>query len=344
MKGNVPIPELPHSEDVWLVVLITSVRQRRNQQGRLFCDAVARNASGSIPLRIWSESLEVWKEIKPGLWGITGRLESFQDRPQFVVAEYRPITVAQYREHQGADPVLPRAFTMDIETLALPAFRERVGSQLERTFRLGNMRFEQQQRYLEDIAAEEERCYQLGSLNATSGRVLSIAVHVGAIPGMNFAEIPGGEKEYVFGIDAHANEQPESETLSAFLSLLSDFDCEQDEIVGHNILGFDLPFIFQRCLINNIAVRPFVDLSGYNVSGVFDTMSHWWFGDRRSRVSLDDIAWALGIESSKTEQVEGSKVFELYQTGRLAEIREYNLNDVRLTRKVYERMVACFGR
>ena len=42
--------------------------------------------------------------------------------------------------------------------------------------------------------------------------------------------------------------------------------------------------------------------------------------------------------------VEGSKVFDLYQAGKLDQIREYNLNDVRVTRKVYERMVASFGR
>jgi len=40
-------------------------------------------------------------------------------------------------------------------------------------------------------------------------------------------------------------------------------------------------------------------------------MRHWWLGDRR-KVSLDDIAWALGIQSSKTAEVEGSKVFDLY--------------------------------
>jgi hypothetical protein len=73
-------------------------------------------------------------------------------------------------------------------------------------------------------------------------------------------------------------------------------------------------------------------------------MRHWWLGDRRARVSLDDIAWALGIESSKTAEVEGSKVFDLYEQGRLDLIREYNLNDVRVTRKIYERMVGCFGR
>jgi DNA polymerase elongation subunit (family B) len=196
---------------------------------------------------------------------------------------------------------------------------------------------------LEDIAAEEEREYQLGSFKATSGRIISIAVHVGLAAGFPSEVTAGSESEHAFGIDAEGNEQEESQALTDFLRLMSNFERDCDVIVGHNIIGFDLPFIFQRCLVNNIPVNPFVDLSDYNVPGVFDTMRRWGFGDRRIGPSLDDIAWALGLQSSKTEDVEGSKVFDLYQAGRLAEIREYNLNDVRLTRKVYERMVACFG-
>jgi len=210
--------------------------------------------------------------------------------------------------------------------------------------RLGYMRLEQQERYLEDIAAEEERVYQLGSLNATSGRILSIAVHVGPVPGFEIEGLTSKQSEHAFGIDKEGNEQGEAQALKDFLALMSDFDIECDELVGHNIIGFDLPFLFQRCLANNMSARPFVNLGEYNVRGVFDTMRAWWLGDRRSRVSLDDIAWALGLESSKTADVEGSRVFDLYQAGKLLEIREYNLNDVRLTRKVYERMVACFGR
>lgn len=343
MRGNIPIPEIPQGEDLWLMVAITAVREKRTQQGKRFCDATARNATGSLALKIWGETLEVWKEIKPGLWGVTGRLETFQDRAQFVVAEYRPITLEQYREHQGADPVLPRAYTMDIETLTLPNFRERVGPQLERLMRLGNMRLEQQQRYLEDIVVEEERCYQLGSLSAASGRILSIAVHEGPIPGLDFGDVEQPESERVFGIDASGEEQDEKKSLQAFLDCLKGFDPDSDELVGHNIIGFDLPFIFQRCLVNNISAKPLVDLGEYRVRGVFDTMHAWWLGAKRF-VSLDDIAWALGIESSKTATAEGSKVFELYQGGKLAEIREYNLNDVRVTRKVYERMIASFGR
>lgn len=343
MRGNIPIPELPQGEEVWLMVAVTSVRDRRTLQGRRYCDANARNATGSLPLKIWGETIDQWKELTAGLWGITGKLEMYQDRPQFVVAEYRKITLEQYREHQGADPVFPRAYTMDIETLSLPDFRERVGFQLERLLKLGNMRFEQQQRYLEDIAAEEERCYQLGSLSAASGRILSIAVHEGPLPGFDFGDVELPQSEHVFGIDEDGNEEDEKKALLRFLQYMKRFDIEMDELVGHNIIGFDLPFIFQRCLVNCISAKPLVDLREFNVRGVFDTMHHWWLGAKRF-VSLDDIAWALGIESSKTETVEGSKVFDLYQAGRLAEIREYNLNDVRVTRKVYERMVGCFGR
>ena len=342
MKGNIAIPELPFAEEVWLMVAVTSVRERRTKDGKPFREVNARNATGSLALKIWSEVLEGREELRPGLWGVTGKLEAFQDRSQFVVSEYRPITIAQYREYLGCDPLLPRAFTIDIETLALPGYRDRVGPKLEKDLKLGYMRLEQQQRYLEDIAAEEERVYQLGSLNATSGRILSIAVHVGPVPGFAIDDLTASQNEHAFGIDEDGHEQDEARALKDFLLLMADFDSDCDLIVGHNIIGFDLPFIFQRCLANDIAVKPFIDLSEFNVHGVYDTMRAWWLGSR-NRASLDDIAWALGIESSKTSEVEGSRVFELYQTGKLAEIREYNLNDVRVTRKVYERMVACFG-
>src|ERR1041384_4734649 len=234
MKGNIPIPELPFAEEVWLMVAVISVRERRTKDGKPFREVSARNPTGTLPLKVWAEVLEGREELRPGLWGVTGKLESFQDRSQFIVSEYRPITIEQYREYLGCDPLLPRAFTLDIETLALPGFRDRVGPKLEKDLKLGFMRLEQQQRYLEDIAAEEERVYQLGSLNATSGRVLSIAVHVGAVPGFEVAGLTTNESEHVFGIDADGSEQEEAAALQGFLKLMSDYDPECDLIVGHN--------------------------------------------------------------------------------------------------------------
>src|SRR5260370_5404363 len=218
MKGNIPIPELPFAEEVWLIIEVTSVRERRTQQGKPFRDASARNATGSLALKVWAEVLEGREELKPGLWGVTGKLESFQDRSQFVVTEYKPITIEKYREHQNAEPVLPRAFTLDIETLALPGFRARVGPKLEKDLRLGYIRLEQQQRYLEDIAAEEERVYQLGSLNSTSGRVLSISFHVGQIPGCEIEGLTRAQNEYVFVIDPAGNAGAAAQTLRDFRS------------------------------------------------------------------------------------------------------------------------------
>jgi 3'-5' exonuclease len=343
MKGNVPISDLLPGEDIWLTLAVTSSREIRPQQGKPFFLASARNASGTIALKIPSEITQSSAAIKPGLWGIVGRVETYQGQQQFVVSELRPITVEKYRELQNADPLLPRAFTIDIETIPLPAFKERAAGRLKRAMQLGKMSEEQQRRYVEDQAAEEERAYRSGSLAATSGRVLSIAVHVGSIAGVEIEGVEQSESEHVFGIDSDGQEQSEQQALADFLALMRSFDPDIDEIVGHNVIGFDLPFIFQRCLVNNISVRPFVNLGEFNVRGVYDTMHRWWLGSR-NRVALDDIAWALGIESSKTEEVDGSRVFELYQAGRLAEIREYNLNDVRVTRKVYERLVSGLGR
>ena len=343
MKGNIPIPELIAGEDVWLTVAVISVREIRPQQGNPFLLASGRNDSGTIAIKIPFEVLQPDTPIKPGLWGVVGRVETFQNQRQFVVSELRPITAEKYRELQNATPPLPRAFTIDIETIPVPAFKERAAYRLERAMQRGKMSEEQQGRYFEDQAAEEERAYRSGSLVATSGRVLSIAVHIGSVAGVEIEGVEQGESERVFGIDSDGQLQSEQQALTDFLELMRSFDPEVDEIVGHNIIGFDLPFIFQRCLVRGIAVRPFVNLGEFNVRGVYDTMHRWWFG-ARNRVALDDIAWALEIESSKTDEIDGSRVFELYQAGKLAEIREYNLNDVRVTRKVYERMVSVFGR
>src|SRR5438093_8991506 len=240
MKGNIPIPDLPLAEEVWLMVAVTSVRERRTQQGKPFREANARNTTGNLALKIWADVLEGREEIRPGLWGVTGKLDTFQNQTQFIVSEYKPITVEQYREYLGCDPLMPRAFTLDIETLALPGFRDRVGPKLERHFRRDYMRREQQERYLGAIAAEEERVYQLGSLAATSGRILSIAVHVGPVPGLEIEALTSIQGEHAFGIDAEGNEQGEAQALKDFLALMSDFDVECDELVGHNIIGFDL--------------------------------------------------------------------------------------------------------
>lgn len=341
MRGNIPIPELPSDIETWLIVAVTNVRAGTTKQGAPYLTAVARNASGSIPLRVWSDVLDPAQPLTPGLWGIEGRREAYERNDQFIVTRYKPVSIDRYREHQHNEPPLPRAFTIDIETVAIPEYRERVPDVLERNARLGKMRIEQIERYAEDAEAEADRVYALGSLSATSGRIVSIAVHVAPLP--EFAVEGHASSEHAFGIDEEGRDQGEVVALEQFFVLLENFDREVDEIVGHNVLDFDLPFIYQRALVNELRVPRLVNLAEYSVRGVYDTQRAWWLGQRKS-VSLDEIAWALGLASSKTKDIEGSTVYELFHSGRLADIREYNLKDIRLTRKIYERLVNCLGR
>lgn len=341
MRGNIPIPELPTDVETWLIVAVSNVRPGTTKQGAPFLTAVARNSSGSIPLRVWSDAMDPALPLTPGLWGVEGRREVYERNDQFIVTRYNSVTIDKYREHQHAEPPVPRAFTLDIETVALPEYRDRVPAVLERNARLGKMRIEQIERYAEDVEAEIERVYALGSLSATSGRIVSIAVHVAPVPEL-FVE-GHASTEHAFGIDEEGRDEGERAALEKFFSLLSDFDRDTDEIVGHNVLDFDLPFIYQRAAVNGLQVPRLVNLAEYTVRGVYDTQRAWWLGQRKM-VSLDEIAFALGLQSSKTKEVEGSTVYELFHNGRLADIREYNLKDIRLTRQVYERLIGSFGR
>lgn len=58
------------------------------------------------------------------------------------------------------------------------------------------------------------------------------------------------------------------------------------------------------------------------------------------RTKSDDLI--IGSFDNRSEW--DSREFELNQAGRLIEIREYNRNDVRVLRKVYERIVSNVGK
>jgi hypothetical protein len=132
----------------------------------------------------------------------------------------------------------------------------------------------------------------------------------------------------------------EARTLRAFWKLLRGFDPRRDLVVGHNVFDFDLLFLYKRSVIRR--VRPSVELSfaRYRSRPIFDTMHEWerWKWQRRY-VSLDELARVLGLESSKCEGMDGSKVYEKFCAGCHDEIARYCMRDVELVRQVYYRMV-----
>ena len=111
---------------------------------------------------------------------------------------------------------------------------------------------------------------------------------------------------------------------------------EMNLFVGHNVLDFDLKFIYQRSIIHQIKPSRDISFARYRSAPVYDIM-HEWTKWGRSPISLDLLSRALGIASPK-ECLDGSKVYPYYRAGRLPEICDYCKCDVETVRKVYRRL------
>ena len=108
--------------------------------------------------------------------------------------------------------------------------------------------------------------------------------------------------------------------------------------IGFNLLNFDLRFIYQRSVIYNILPSIDLNFARFRNFPIFDVMQEWNKWDTRATISLDTLAKALGIPSSKGGKVEGKNVAQAYVDGRIKEICEYCEKDVEVTRKIYKRL------
>lgn len=108
--------------------------------------------------------------------------------------------------------------------------------------------------------------------------------------------------------------------------------------VGHNILEFDLRFIWQRSVILGVKPSRSLTFAKYRQEPIFDIMQEWSKWAFRGGVALDTLARALGIASPKEGGLDGSKVHEYYRKGKVEEIYEYCNRDVEVTREIYKRL------
>jgi len=141
-----------------------------------------------------------------------------------------------------------------------------------------------------------------------------------------------------------ANDQDEGALLKEFHAVLQHELRRADDyvvrIVGHNVASFDLRFFMQRSMIHGI--QPHVALTRaakakpWESQVVFDTMIQW--AGVGGRVKLDTLCQAFGIASPKGE-LDGSKVWDWVQAGRIKEVGEYCIKDVEATRAVFKRML-----
>jgi DNA polymerase elongation subunit (family B) len=85
-------------------------------------------------------------------------------------------------------------------------------------------------------------------------------------------------------------------------------------LCGHNVKGFDIPYLAKRMIMNGILppkILPGHDTKPWEVKA-FDTKEFWQYGGYGSIASLELMCVCLGVESSKTMEVTGNKVHEAF--------------------------------
>lgn len=122
----------------------------------------------------------------------------------------------------------------------------------------------------------------------------------------------------------------EKEILTNFVNLVKS---SGRMIAGHNVIGFDVPYIRKRFFINGLK-DYLTEGQGNDVytkpwlldDSIFDTMVAFK-GSGYYNTSLDELAMVFNIPSSKSEY-HGNQVGELYYSGGIKEIAKYCEGDV----------------
>jgi predicted PolB exonuclease-like 3'-5' exonuclease len=108
-----------------------------------------------------------------------------------------------------------------------------------------------------------------------------------------------------------------------------------DILIGHNLLGFDLPFIRQRSWILGIRPSRTLDLRKYYTKDVVDTLELWTNWGNKKGAGLDAVSAALGC-GSKTGN--GAVVDRWWREGNFDAIKSYCREDARLAYRVFCRL------
>jgi len=172
----------------------------------------------------------------------------------------------------------------------------------------------------EERQKNEDALYEKSSFDGTFSRIVCI----GLIMLSDHCEPQGSVSWYG---------PNEKELLRLFWARLAQL--RPTLFITHNGLGFDLPFIRKRSVINQVKPTVDIPLAKFRAEPVFDTMAIWSNWENRGWIKLDVLARALNVE---TKSGSGKQVAEMWANGQGKEIAEYCLQDTYVTYACYCRM------
>jgi uncharacterized protein YprB with RNaseH-like and TPR domain len=101
------------------------------------------------------------------------------------------------------------------------------------------------------------------------------------------------------------------------------------KVIGFNITDFDMPFITARSFINNVKIIPF---TLKYILDLRDKISAYKSGKVRGK--LKEFAALMNLE---IKEVDGKDMARLYSEKKYETIKDYLINDLIITERIYER-------
>jgi predicted PolB exonuclease-like 3'-5' exonuclease len=162
--------------------------------------------------------------------------------------------------------------------------------------------------------------FQKASLTAEWGRIVCISV--GQIK-FDEDDVPFMQKKSFYGSD-------EKELLVDFVNFMSQvfFKAPGIKLVGHNIKGFDLPYIIKKSILYSLELPRQLHLHKVKPweNCLIDTYEVWKAGGWSS-AALAHLCLLLGIKNPKDDMNAG-EVGAAFYAGRIEEIKNYCEEDI----------------
>lgn len=172
---------------------------------------------------------------------------------------------------------------------------------------------------------EGEAAWLKTSFDGGVGHVVCIALAVDDGPAVSYQVSPTG----------YGTREEETCVLQDFFSHLTNIGLSV--LVGHNIIGFDLPFLWKRCMVLGVKPPSWFprNPSKYSSEMARDTML-LWDQDQRAGGSMDRICRLMGIPGKG--DISGADVWPLVKAGKIDQVADYCRGDVCRTRAMFSRM------
>ena len=172
-------------------------------------------------------------------------------------------------------------------------------------------------------ASQRRDFFDRAALDPLSGRVVAIGMLV-------FDELSEAGPDMGSGRCVILGHEDEAQTLREFWQFTQAEMGRMNPMIGFNIFGFDLPFLFRRSWKRRVPIPFGLRRGRYWGDQLIDLRDTWQLGDRQARGSLDSIAKHLGVGAKNGD---GKAFAELWRSDR-KQAEAYLRNDLELTAKI----------